>query len=195
MYCGREGCKWLTDGNPRGSFAVPLSSTCDSRGTSCWPEAPPTMASFIYAWGDKPWSRTRALTLQVTIDGNLAPAPAAIACTGCTGACSGPSGPCSGTPPFVIRQFPGLLVYTATPQGALAGWDLVLEVDLGLAPPRARACRTHFSDSPSCRVKEPVCATEGTVTLNQSPCRSRLDDLKARFTARFPDGVMLEGTL
>ena len=191
-FCSLSGrCIWVSNGCPLADWKRPFPPDCET-SPSDPVELFPSMASFIFAYGNKPWTRSRSMSLTVRVDSALqVPAPA-ISCAPCTGQCDTPKTPCGTTNSRVMRTSPGtLLIHYLT--DAFAGWYLLIEVDPTSSPIAARACRMQFTDAITCTPNEPVCAKSGQITLSASPSSANWNTLHATFQFVFPDGMTITG--
>ncbi|MCA9671426.1 MAG: hypothetical protein KC503_37775 [Myxococcales bacterium] len=187
-YCGMFGCRWVSTGCPLKEHPTPLASDCRCNGTYCPGELSPTMSSFYLAWGNKPWTRTRATNVRVTWNASTT-SPPAISCSKCEGSCSAQYGLCAGAHVKVSRSALSTKTVRLLATGLLAGWYLSLELDFDATPPVARACRLQFTDVHDCSPPtEPVCASSGSIDL--VPLAQPDAELHGTLSLVFPDAEM-----
>lgn len=193
-YCKKRGdCRWSSNGCPVGEWSIPLASDCSSSGSD-WSEAKGTMASFFISYGARPWTRSRAMNLHVSVDPTSAHGNPSITCPSCTQTwCSASGSPCKAEQSRVSRVAPGTLVLRYYSNNALAGWYLQLEVDPKAHPMRARACRHAFTDVPRCSPHEPACAASGSIRFSTSPTKTNWSQVSGDFQLTFDDGARIVG--
>ena len=191
-------CRWFTTG------AVPLEvehvSDCPPDDICCHQDWPFAGADGIGAYAlfdvldDAPWDRARAMDLTVTIDPALtAPVTPDLMCEGTVVASAG-AGPC--------ETVEGVLAYALdTPAVGVFGpsdfygWYPVIELDEPTPGQlRARVCAHQFTDvlTNQCDANTAICATSGTITLDQWPLPSTAGAV-LRLDATFASGARLTG--
>jgi hypothetical protein len=194
-FCGVPGsCIWVSNGCPLSDWTYPLAADCET-SPSAPLELSPTMASFMFAHGTKPWSKDRDMNVTVAVDSSLQSQTSTnVSCSPCSGPCDTPATPCgAGTDLMAIFNTPGTLLLRYHSTNAFAGWDLQIEIDPTSTPMAARACRLQFTDAISCTPQEPICADSGTVKFSEAPSSANWPKLHATFRLVFPDGMTITG--
>ena len=207
VFCGggeAGRCVWVSDGCPIGDYTHRVGSSCSCGDTGCPPSG--TISSFFYGFGTAPWSRQDpAMNIAVSIDENVNGAnDDSIQCGGAGAAdCSKPTICCAmttgpGGGPVTLqttKQLWDTFALRVGAKGTLAGWQLLLEVDLDASPPAARACRVPFTDNPNCgdSSSERECAIGGSIGLSASPAMSTFEGVRGTFSVTFPSGLEISG--
>lgn len=188
---GRYGCLWFEGG----CLPAEYLSAAPCQDESCLDQN--------VAWGATPWTRTRAMDLDVHVDSALDPAPEATLECLCDG-----EPPCLGRFPLCRSDelegytawhspasdatawaLPGLVAVQMWGRGQIAELTsdrmLVIELDLYVTLPRARACLIPTSDGLASR--EVVCAERGAITIDDSPTDAvGVATMHGRFDIAFP---------
>lgn len=150
-------------------------------------------------WDDAPWDRARSMALAVVVDAALEAGATAVECMieSTDVELDRICGPAEAE--WVTRRrpapgddrwgWPSMVALTASNVGELnlEGWALSVELDVFAdGGPQARACLVHTSDGGA--AGEPVCAADGTLTVDHLPdAPEAVADMRARLTAAFPD--------
>lgn len=182
IFCSKKRCVWVSNGKPAREFLSTVSSTCACQGTTCPNDR--TVESFRYLWGAKPWTRERALQVQVRYDPNLSVTNPYLYCPDCPcDAVAAVFATSNRTFGLVRDMFDTLVLRTdlvqAGPNGSHNPATLTVEIDPLIVPPRARACLTYPSDIYFCAAYSADCAKSGVVTLSAKPDRTNASSLAA----------------
>lgn len=188
---GRYRCLWFTGG----CRAEEYPGGGDCRGQGCLDQN--------VAWGMEPWTRERAMMVEVRVDSALDVGPEAVLTCECEGEppCLGRFPLCrsdelegyaawrSPRPEEVGWGLPGLVAIEIWGRGQIAeltsGRLLALEMDLYAMPPRARACLIATSDGAASG--EVVCAEAGEMVIDGIPMDAMgVAALRGRFEVVFP---------
>lgn len=191
VFCSKERCAWISTGRPTGPFTSSYDpKRCKCIGTAC---PPSDHDAYLWHWGAKPWTRGRALRVDVRYDRSPRVAKTQASCTNCTG-----GGACL-TAPNTKRWMPGTFVqHIERPCCSWdGGWLLFLEADVRHDPPRARVCYRWYSDVTGCTRGNAsyTCARSGQLTLSHRPDSGNLAAIAGSFAVTFTDGRHATGTL
>lgn len=199
-----DGCLWFTaDCAPTGYLAsdCPVDDVCCHSG---WPFKDHENDQLVYdlngkiaGLGQLPWDRTRETILSVTIDSSLSGSTA----VNCTTPLEPGYTPCAASDLVTFVTARDTVVVRSSSHGSpmppRSGWDLWIEIipDAVTGDPSARMCKYGFTDLaiPSCQRTDAICATAGSLVLNQWPISS--GGLVASFDATFDNGLQVSGVL
>ncbi len=162
---GLSGCLWFAGGCAPPRFDIDCSDF-----TNCRPEESGA------GWGLDPWTRDRAMVLDVLDLEALEVPPVAVECTECTldgsrHECFLDDDLCSGGPIFAAASYfrgqPGDWLEIELRNAEVRGSTQMLLVEVDLSRSRGRACILWRSDALSDR--EPLCAVSGSLELLPGP--------------------------
>lgn len=120
----------------------------------------------------------------------------AASCSKPTICCAATTGPGAGpVERQAVKELRGTFALRISAKGALAGWQLLIEVDHQATPPAARVCRIPYTDSLQCGDigADRECASGGQITLSSAPTQATLEALRGTFSATFPSGLAVTG--
>lgn len=211
-----RGCRWFTGGTvAEGYLAWPCADgriCCEDGPDASFPDGLDlSAASFLSANGAEPWTRERALALDVNVDPEVS-GELALRCEQ-GGQVVDDVRPCrppnTGTTETMNRYsvratMRDTLSVSVTQTDGFVGVSLFVEVVAGDAPDqlRARVCQLTSSDgiAVSCEPTDytsPPCATEGSVRLSAVPSRfqSDLAGVVVAGDVVFPSGLAVSFTV
>ena len=204
LGCNEQGsCLWFTGGCAPEGY---VGSSCGSDNVCChdmWPfdgERESGLGFQLIRFGTSGWDRTTAATIGLTVEPALTGTTTTVTCSGTDPNPAGFTACDTAINSVRVLQRGATTIEAILVDPGVAGWSLWTEiVDDGTGTTRARVCEAEYSDQPDlCFPHDAICATTGTVTINQLPVvdnRQLVVDVDVTFANGFSVVATLVPTL